>query len=102
MNKKAIVSQYEAELMMANCDCNGWDIVTSQRKASRTREMHGACLCGQVRGYRLMSGQWTVIKDAPRILSVVPKAVPESELDNGCKTVSGKMLQPQKSAGHND
>lgn len=77
MTKPVIVSEKEAVEMFYACTCGGWDIVTSMRAYKIGTEKHGACLCGQVRGYRMSCGRWTMIKDSPRILSVVPNAVPE-------------------------
>lgn len=89
MIKPRVMSEIQAYRAMEGCSCNGYDIVVSRRKNRDTNERHGACLCGQVRGYRMSDGNWTVVKDLPRIFCVVPNAVPESETENGCETISG-------------
>jgi hypothetical protein len=76
---REISTDAELELVLAGCDCDGFDIVKSFRKATRYSVEHGACLCGLRRGRRKPQGGWSIVIDESTHAPISCTGVPEGE-----------------------
>lgn len=68
----------EVKLILAGCDCDGYDIVTHLQKSTKVSTESCACFCGLRRGRRKPSGGWSMVIDesAHAPISVTAQPVP--------------------------
>jgi len=60
---REISTDAELVLVLASCDCDGYDIVRTFRKEERLSCEYAACVCGAHRARRKPQGGWSVVID---------------------------------------
>lgn len=84
---REISSLAELELVLAGCDCDGFDIVQSFRKNPPSTVEYAACLCGLRRAKRPPQGPWSVVIDESTHAPISVTGCPEG-LDRPPKPVT--------------